>query len=238
MRVVPLVAAAALAFPAAASADITIQAVDATPAAPDTNVWSLTDVSIKVGESVSWSFAGTTLVHNVRSDSANWSLSSPFAVAGPTVTKTFDTPGTYAFLCELHRNTMTGVVRVSDETGAPPPPPPPPPLSEQPYANDAPPLTVFEVRDTVAPVLDRVRASRVAGGVRVRFRLSEDGTVVIKLRRAGRVVKTRTVAAGARSATIRGLKAGSYRVEVSAKDLAGNAAKGGPSRARVTTIRR
>ena len=33
----------------------------------------------------------------------------------------------------------------------PPPPPPPPPLSEQPFGNDTPPLSVFEVRDTFVP---------------------------------------------------------------------------------------
>lgn len=219
--------AGALTVPGAAlAADTTISAVDATPAAPNNNRWSVSEVTVKVGDTVSWSFAGTTLLHNVKSDSANWSLSTPFAVAGPTASQRFTAAGTYAFVCELHRSTMTGVVKVTGDSGEPPPPPPPPPLSEQPYANDTPPLTVFELRDTVAPKLDRVDVSRASRGVRVRFRLSEDGKVAVKLSRNGRVVKTRTaeVDAGTGALTVSGLKAGTYRVQVSAKDLAGNAA--------------
>ena len=96
---------------------------------------------------------------------------------------------------------------------------------------------MFEVRDTVVPKLDRVKVSRVARGVRVKFRLSEAGKVTVKATR-GRSVTTRTVevAKGTRSITVKGLKAGDYRVQVSAKDLAGNAAKSAP-RASVTVRR-
>ena len=92
---------------------------------------------------------------------------------------------------------------------------------------------MFEVRDTVVPKLDRVKVSRVARGVRVRFRLSEAGKVTVKATR-GRSVTTRTVevAKGTRSITVKGLKAGRYRVQVSAKDLAGNAAKSARARER------
>ncbi|MDA0180598.1 plastocyanin/azurin family copper-binding protein [Solirubrobacter phytolaccae] len=234
--VVPFTAAAllaaALALPATASADVTIQAVDDVI----NNRWSSPEVSVKVGEKVTWSFAGTTLMHNVKSSSTNWSIDSPFAIAGPSVSQTFTAAGNYAYVCQLHAGTMTGVVKVTDESGNPAPPPPPPPLSEQPYANDTPPLAVYELRDTVAPKLDRVNVSRVRRGVRVRFRLSEDGKVAVRLTRGGRVVKTRTVEVdrGTGSVTVSGLRAGTYGVQVSAKDLAGNAASGSPSRARVT----
>ena len=132
---------------------------------------------------------------------------------------------------------MSGEVNVLDAAGQPAPPPPPPPLSEQPFGNDTPPLSVFEVRDTMAPKLDRVKVSRVTRGVRVQFRLSEAGKVTVKATR-GRSVTTRTVevAKGTRSITVKGLKAGRYRVQVSAKDLAGNAAKSAP-RASVTVRR-
>ena len=129
---------------------------------------------------------------------------------------------------------MRGTVTVTDATGAPPPPPPPPPLSEQPFVNDVPAPAVLEVRDLVAPKLDHVAVARVAHGARVRFRLSEAGTVTVKLTR-GKAVKTRTVNVrkGTSSVTVKGLRAGSYRVQVSAKDLAANTA-GAPKRARVT----
>ena len=129
---------------------------------------------------------------------------------------------------------MTGTVTVTDETGAPPPPPPPPPLSEQPFANDGGALTTFERIDAVAPVLNGLTVRRVTRGARVRFRLSEPGRATLALKRAGKTVKTRTVDArkGANTVTIRGLKAGGYRVEVRARDLSGNAAR--VKRARVT----
>jgi len=227
MRVAPYTVAAllaaGLALPAAASAQTTIEAIDGVT----NNRWSAPDITVKVGETVTWSFAGTTLMHNVKASSPNWTLDSPFAIAGPSVTQTFTAAGQYAYLCQLHASTMTGVVKVTDDSGAPPPPPPPPPLSEQPYANDAPPLTVFERRDTLAPKLDRVDVTRVRRGVRVRFRLSEDGKLAVRLTRGGRTVKTRTVEvdAGTGALTVSGLRAGTYGVQVSAKDLAGNAAK-------------
>ena len=104
---------------------------------------------------------------------------------------------------------MIGTVTSPTRPATPRPPPPPPPLSEQPFGNDTPPLSVFEVRDTVVPKLDRVKVSRVARGVRVKFRLSEAGKVTVKATR-GRSVTTRTVevAKGTRSITVKGLKAG------------------------------
>jgi hypothetical protein len=122
---------------------------------------------------------------------------------------------------------MTGTVTVTDAAGVAPPPPPPPPLSEQPFPNDGTPLSTFERVDAVAPVLGAVTVRRVARGARVRFRLSEAGRATLALKRGGRMVKTRTVDArkGANRVTIRGLKAGTYRLEVRARDLSGNAAR-------------
>jgi hypothetical protein len=93
---------------------------------------------------------------------------------------------------------------------------------------------VLEVRDLVAPTLDHVAVSRVAHGAKIRFRLSEVGKLTVKLTR-GKAVKTRTVNVrkGTSTVTVKGLRAGSYRVQVSAKDLAGNTA-GAPKRAHVT----
>ena len=229
-------AAVALACPGSALADATIRAVDGTAADNNNNHWDPATPTVKVGEKVTWTFAGTSSLHNVKSTSDNWQLETPFAAAGPDAGYTFTAPGTYSFVCKLHESTMVGSVTVTDETGAPPPPPPPPPLSAQPFVNDAPALTVLEVRDTIRPTLDRVKVSRVSRGARVRFRLSEAGKVAIKLTRNGRRVKTRTVETtrkGTRSVLIRGLKAGRYRVEVKARDLAGNAAKR-TTRARIT----
>jgi plastocyanin len=225
--------AAALLVPSAAFADATIQATDDTSVEGTNNRWTPSAVTVKAGETVTWSFAGTTIPHNVRS-ATGWEFGNTPDLAGPPASYTFTTPGTYEFFCQLHPTPMRGIVTVTDATGAPPPPPPPPPLSEQPFVNDVPAPAVLEVRDVVAPKLDHVAVARVAHGARVRFRLSEAGKVTVKLTR-GKAVKTRTVNVrkGTSSVTVKGLRAGSYRVQVSAKDLASNTA-GAPKRARVT----
>jgi plastocyanin len=231
MRVLLPAVAAVLLFPTAANADVTVNAVDGS------NTWSQPKVSIKVGETVNWSFEGTATPHNAQNRSSNWVLASDPKVAQAPLSYKFESKGTYTFECFLHKDTMFGEVTVADATGDAGPPPPPPPLSEQPFGNDTPPLSVFEVRDTVVPKLDRVKVARVARGVRVKFRLSEGGKVTVKATR-GRSVTTRTVevAKGTRSITVKGLKAGRYRVQVSAKDLAGNAAKS--ARRASVTVRR
>jgi plastocyanin len=224
--------AAALLLPSAAFADATLQATDGTLPDGSDNRWTPNAVTVKVGETVTWAFAGTTIPHNVKS-AAGWEFGNQPALAGPPATYTFTAPGVYEFFCQLHPTPMRGTVTVTDETGAPPPPPPPPPLSEQPFVNDVPAPAVLEVRDVLAPKLDRVSVTRVRKGARVRFRLSEAAKVTVKLTR-GKSVKTRTVEVrkGTSSMTVNGLRAGAYRVQVSAKDLAGNTA-GAPVRARV-----
>src|SRR4051812_22514809 len=112
---------AALALPGTAFADVSFQAVDIV------NQWTPDNQTIKVGETVTWSFAGTTSVHNVKSDAGAWSLESGYGPTVPEATYTFTAPGVYTFYCLLHQSTMKGTVTVTDATGAPPPPPPPPP---------------------------------------------------------------------------------------------------------------
>jgi plastocyanin len=224
---------AALALPSSAAADVTIQAVDAVAPDGSDNRWSPNAVTVKAGEPVTWSFAGTVVAHNVVSEGSNWSLESPMIVAQPPVSHTFAAPGRYEFYCRLHGTSMRGTVTVTDESGTAPPVGPPP-LSEQPFSNDTAPLTSFERTDQVAPTLTRVSVSRVSRGARVRFRLSEAGRATLALTRAGKTVKTRAIDAhkGANTVTVRGLRSGRYRVEVRARDLSGNAAK--PTRARLT----
>jgi plastocyanin len=232
-RIAAAAAFAFLAFPSAAHADAIVQAVDDDGGG---NRWSPPTVSVKVGETVTWRFAGTTIPHNVASDSSNWPvpMRSTLTVAGPDASQTFAAPGTYKFICEFHKTTMFGQVEVTDESGAPAPPPPPPPLSEQPFPNDSPAPTTLEVLDETAPTLSAVRVSRVTRGARVRFRLSEAGRVTIKLTRGNRVVKTRRVDArrGTNTVIVRSVRAGRYGVQVSARDLSGNPARS--KRARVT----
>jgi plastocyanin len=218
----------------AASAQ-TIQAVDGTEADNYNNRWSPQTPTIKVGETVTWSFAGTSALHNVASSGANWSFRNGNPGSGsPPASYTFTTPGTYRFICEVHANTMFGDVLVTDASGNPPPPPPPPPLSEQPFPNDAGSPSAFEVDDALAPRLSRLWARGRRHAARVGFRLDEPAVVRVRVLRAGVAVKrTRAMLLrGKRSLTIRHLRPGAYRLVISARDLAGNRAR--TRRARVT----
>jgi plastocyanin len=233
LGVAAAVAVAALAPAATASAaDQTIQAVDANGTVD--NSWSPASVSVAVGDTVTWSFAGASEPHNVESDSPNWTLASPIATTNhPPASYTFTAAGNYAFVCRVHPTSMKGTVTVGDA-----PPPPPPPLSEQPFRNDQPGPAVLEITDDTRPTLSRVQTSRIAHGVRVRFRVSEPARVTVRVKRGRRLVKSRTVRlarAGSRTINLRGLPPGSYRIDVLAHDSADNRSR--IKRARVTVGR-
>jgi plastocyanin len=200
----------------ASAADATIR-----PAGTDTEpVWSPAAVSVDVGDTVTWSFTGSTIAHNVTSNSANWTFSSPTGVGQAPAAFTFTAAGTYAFVCSIHPDTMRGTVTVGN---APPPPPPPP--SQQWLPNDQSPPTVLEVTDDTRPRLSRVRVHAIARGARVRVRVNEPGRVTIRARRGHHVVRSRTVTlrrAATRTVALHGLRAGAYRIEMRARDLAGN----------------
>ena len=62
--------------------------------------------------------------------------------------------------------------------------------------------------------------------MKVSFRLSENATVTIRVKRGSRVVKsvTKQLAAGKRTVSVRSskLKKGRYKIEVRARDASGN----------------
>jgi len=213
------------AAPAASAADQTVQAVDGTAANSYNNSWSPRNVTVIAGDTVTWNFAGTAIAHNVASDSDNWEFTSDFHIGEGTESFTFGTPGTYEFICDVHPDTMTGYVTVTDEDGNPPDPPDPPDPDELPWPNDTGPLDSFESGglDREPPVLRAVRAKRARNGIRVRFRVSERARVAVRAKRYGLTVKTKRVrAAGRKSVRIRGLRRGWYRVVLRAVDPAGN----------------
>jgi plastocyanin len=212
--------------PAAFAQGQVVQAVDGTEADGFNNRWSPATVTIRAGETVTWSFTGTTALHNVEARGGNWSFRSGDPASGPgPASFLFPTPGTYRFVCFVHETTMDGTVLVTDASGTPPPPPPPPPLSEQPFPNDqqAPPM--LDVADEEEPRLSRLRVTAVRDGARVRFRLSERARVSVRFKLAGLTVKTarRSFRAGTHRLTIRDRRlSGRYRIEIGAVDLAGN----------------
>jgi plastocyanin len=196
----------------------------------DTLTWDTPNVSVDVGDTVTWTFAGTAQAHHVANqgsdvNDATWaSFSSPLGVPAPDATFTFSTPGTYNFYCSVHPDTMKGTVTVG---AAAPPPPRVLPLSEQPFSNDAPPLPAASESvslDTTKPRLSSVSARRMPHrAARLRFRVSEESVVDVRFTRGGKTVKRYAASGtGTLSFTARSLKAGKYRVEVRAYDIAGN----------------
>ena len=206
-----------LAFaPAAYAQGKTVQGLDV---GATSGRWDPPEVAVKVGEAVTWRWDGTISPRNVKS--AVWPADQG-DVSG--FIHTFTVPGDYPFRCQFHA-AMTGKVTVTDASGSPPPPPPPPPLSEQYWANDQQAPTVFERPDEIRPRLGGVRAAAVRNGARVRFRLSERARVTVRLKLAGLTVKSarRSFRAGRRSLVVRDRRLdGRYRIEVVARDLAGN----------------
>lgn len=221
---------AAGAADAAAAANVDVQAVDGTGA---DNSWAPANVSVTVGDTVTWKFDGTNLPHNVASSSANWTLKSPLGLRPAPASFTFTAAGTYAFICEVHPE-MVGSVAVSAPGGTAPPPPPPPPSGPIGFPNpeDAP-LELEDGVDSRSPRLSRVRVRAAGDNARVRVRTNERARVTVRFKRAGRTVKSRTVSVlGTRRFTVRNLRRGTYRVEIRARDIVGNRSR--LERARVT----
>jgi plastocyanin len=213
MRWLVAVVGATLALaPSAYAQGASVQAND------DTLQWSPAEVTIKAGETVTWTWDGEP-PHNVFSTNGSWTTGTASGFQ-----HTFPAAGTYDYLCQFHSG-MTGRVIVTDVSGTPPPPPPPPPPSEQPFANDQQPLAVFETVDAVRPELTRVHVDAVRNGARVRFRLSERAQVIVRFKRGGIVVKSkrRAFGKGRGRITVHDRRMhGRYKIEVVARDLSGN----------------
>jgi plastocyanin len=193
----------------------------------DDLTWDKSVVDIKPGDSVRWTFPGTVQFHNVWSDSPNWNLRFPGGAPSPDVVQAFADEGDYVFVCQVHADTMRGVIRVAS---VPPPPPPPPPPSAQAYNNDdaaAVPLESNVKVDKTKPRLASVSARRAGKrAARVRFKVSEDADVTVAFKRGRRTIKSAGASGtGTRSVTVRGLRAGRYVLQVRATDVAGNRSK-------------
>jgi plastocyanin len=232
-----LTALAALAgAPAASGQGHVVQAVDGTEADGYNNRWAPATTTVTAGETVTWSFTGSTVYHNVVSSGSNWKFGNGNpAIAPPPASYQFSTPGTYRFLCQIHATTMVGNVIVTDASGNPPPPPPPPPLSEQPFPNDAGAPSFVEVTDALRPRLTRVTVRARRRAARVRFRIDEPAVVTVRVQRARLTVKRGRALflAGTRTLRVRRLLPGTYRVVVVARDLAGNRSRVKRARVRV-----
>ena len=182
--------------------------------------WSMGQVTIDRGDSVTWYWIGPDTQHSVTGLSDNaLELDSdpgngaPDHDAGDTYSLSFDQPGTYAFHCKLHA-IVRGTVVVTDTpgTGAPSP--------------DADPQVT---EDVVPPELTDARFG--AGRADLRYTLDEAARVtfdVMKVRRGpDRLIGTRRFRGhiGWNTWAVRGfngLKPGRYRALLVAADAANN----------------
>jgi plastocyanin len=119
--------------------------------------WSLPEVSINLGEHVTWHFVGPDSSHSVTgiSDNAKGLDSDPQTrlphhQLGDTFRLTFNEPGVYEFQCKLH-SAVRGTVTVSDTPGDP-----------NTEADPVPPPNV----DLIGPTLNEVRLGRTRFGAR------------------------------------------------------------------------
>ena len=119
----PLLAGLALAVPLARAVD---QTVTATPS----NDFVAADVTVDIGDTVTWTNAGG--LHNVKFDDGSFEQPADPQGNSWTVSRTFDSAGTYRYYCELHGDIngagMSGTVTVNPASTEPPPVPIPSPV--------------------------------------------------------------------------------------------------------------
>ena len=101
------------------------QAPDATISVTGTaTTWSPPNVTVTTGDTVRWSFSGSTLPHNVHGtdDQDDWDpdLNSTIGTNQAPVDYVFNTAGTYTFLCDVHGSGMSGSVTVQEGPPADP----------------------------------------------------------------------------------------------------------------------
>ena len=71
------------------------------------------NVSIHTGDTVRFEFDAATTTHTVTSTSANWTVNETRDPNSAPISRTFDTAGTYTFLCSVHTG-MSGSITVAD----------------------------------------------------------------------------------------------------------------------------
>lgn len=99
----------------------TLQPANAAAAAPAGNAARIVDfafepqtITVPAGTTVTWTHAGAA-PHTVTADGKLFD--SGRLTSGQTYSFTFDTPGTYAYKCEIHPGRMTGTVVVQAAAG-------------------------------------------------------------------------------------------------------------------------
>jgi plastocyanin len=228
-----------LAFPTAASAAVTrpVQAVDGV----GTHYWVSNALAAQQGDTIEWRFTQPGNASAAQHDV--WIVppgGSPTQVGaqyqGPTAQTAVSQLGTYQFYCSIHGGLaaggMNGTITVGADDPGPPVDPgeawktaPPPVNGPAPAINTFELPPVFETGDTTPPEVTILSVTGVTRGARVRVRVSEAGTLTIKMQRRSKTLVTRRVRvkAGTKSVIVRTrsrMKTELVRMRVTAKDSA------------------
>jgi plastocyanin len=232
---------------AALSASLFAALVATAPAAaaPATIDWRepvTSNPSINAGEAVTWNVVEGGHNVDVYSGPETFKSTSGTDKTGTQFAHTFNTPGSYKFVCDYHSN-MKGTITVVSVAPAPQPggggsPQPQPgggtpqpttgsssaPVGGAPAAGPAGDATASAV-DAAAPAVQRLSVSRS----RLRVNLSEPAKLTIRFRKQGAHKVGKKVVTGHKGANAiqlaKLMRAGRYRVSIVATDAAGNTSK-------------
>ena len=196
-----------LAAPAARAADQTVNATGS-------STWSPSSVTIAVNDTVTWKNQGG--IHNVVFDDG--SFTEPSSPSGTmwSVSRTFNSAGTFKYHCGFHGTAMAGTVVVQQPVGGGPTGP------------DTTPPDIDNLKIVPARFCNKKTKSCKVVGTEIQFDIDEDAKI------SGRVVDRKTGKKyGSVSITAtrgenefdysgKGLSLGKYRLELFAKDAAGN----------------
>jgi plastocyanin len=248
-----VVAGVSVAAASAPEADVTVNATVS-------NTWDQPTVNVNTGDTVTWNYnAGNSIPHNTESvdgppEDPAWADFQTEVSTG-TGAYQFTKPGTYNYLCTVHREAMIGSVIVTGAAVTPTGTPsatrtPTPTRTATPGATRTPtPTPVVDDRltpaptgsaslDKTAPAVTSFSLKAVRRGATVRFTLSEPSAVTIRFKKGSKTLRTARLSAraGKRAVTVRGAKLvkGRYSVEIEARDARGNRAPMARKTVRVT----
>jgi plastocyanin len=155
----------------------------------------ISTVQIQPGESVTWHWTGTDQHTVTARPGQTERFGSSFKSSG-TFQHTFKKPGRFTYFCQVHSN-MKGAVEVG-----------PAPFP-----------------DTLLPKATSVKAKATGSTAKVSFKLSEKSRVKVSVSGRSDRVTSRLLGKGKRSLKFRHLKAGTYTVTLSLRDVAKNKGK-------------
>ena len=180
-------------------------------------------VTVSVGETVTWDYPSGASQHNVSFDDGSYKqppVATPPGVGWP-VSRKFDTPGEFTYICDVHPVTMKGKVVVvaaggqgGTTTG-----------STQPQTTDTTAQTGTPA-DADAPAVSKLRLKAQRKQLRLSFTIDEAARLAVRVRRNGKVVLSRTITvdgAGKQALKIKGaVPKGKLTVALTFIDDAGN----------------